>query len=281
MSYTAEAAILVDAHVHIYECFEIDTLLDTAARNFEHAAQDLGLEDGFTGVLLLAETSRDHWFQRTHENCIQDRQPSVRGIRSHWQIDKTPDRTVLQASKLTDITGDEKTIYIMAGRQIITAERLELLALATDRTFEDGLPLSSSLSAVREQDAIPVLPWAVGKWWGKRGKLLSALLKMETQSNLFLGDNSGRPIFWRSPSHFHQAQIMNIPVLPGTDSLPFPSAALRVGSFGFMMRGKLTNRQPSTDLKLLLRDSSSQITAYGQLETPLRFFVNQIRLRVT
>ena len=271
MSNTDAGALLVDAHVHIYDCFDINKLLDAALRNFKCAANKLGVDDGFTGVLLLAETSQDNWFQ----------QASMSGAHGHWQIDKTPDKTVLLTRPSTDTADNKNIIYIMAGRQIITAEGLELLALATDSVFEDGLSITAALSAVREHDAIPVLPWAVGKWLGKRGKLLSGLLKTEANSDLCLGDNSGRPVFWRNPSHFRKAIKSNMRLLPGTDPLPFSSEAGRVGSFGFMIQGKLTNTQPSTDLKQLLRNNTLQITAYGQLEMPLRFIANQVRLRIS
>ena len=271
MSDTDAGTLLVDAHVHVYDCFDIDKLLDAALHNFNHAAKKTGLDDGFSGVLLLSESSRDNWFL----------QSSMADSNSHWQIEKTRDKTVLQARLQTDNVDNNNIIYIVAGRQVITAEGLELLALVTDSTFEDGLPVSAVLSAVREQDAIPVLPWAVGKWLGKRGKLLSSLLKAEAKSDLCLGDNSGRPIFWRNPLHFRQAKTNNMRLLPGTDPLPFSSEATRVGSFGFMMQGKLTNTQPSADLKQLIRNNTLQMTAYGQLETPLRFIANQVRLRIS
>lgn len=70
-------------------------------------------------------------------------------------------------------------------------------------------------------------------------------------------------------------------ILPGTDPLPFAREAGRVGSFGFMLHGKLTNTRPSADFKQLLRNNALQITAYGPLESPLRFIVNQVRLRIS
>lgn len=263
--------LFVDAHVHIYDCFDIDELLDAALRNFTGAAKKLGVNNGFTGVLLLTEASRDNWFQ----------QSSKRSHIGRWLVGATPDKAVLQARQKTDDNDHNNLIYIMAGRQIITVEGLELLALATDSAFEDGLSISSALTAVREQEAIPVLPWAVGKWLGKRGKLLTALLKSESYSDLCLGDNSGRPIFWRNPLHFRQAKKSSMHILPGTDPLPFSSEADRVGSFGFMLRGRLTESRPSTDLKQLLRNNEIQLTPYGRLESPLRFITNQVRLRIS
>jgi hypothetical protein len=278
MSKATAAGILVDAHVHIYDCFEINTLLDAASRNFNYAAEKLGLGNGFKAVLLLAETCRDNWFQRTREKSVQYQNSSAAA--NQWEIYRTLDKAVLQARKLSEVTGDEEYIFIMAGRQIVTSEGLELLALVTDSLFKDGLPTSSTLSAVREQEAIPVLPWAVGKWLGKRGRLLSLLLETEARTDLCLGDNSGRPVFWQNPVHFQQAKIKGMHLLPGTDPLRFAAEVGRIGSFGFMVRGELSDIRPSSDLKQLLRDNSSKMITYGHLESPLRFIINQIRLRI-
>ena len=268
MSDKDAGAILVDAHVHVYDCFDIDDLLSAALRNFKHAAAKMGLDDNFTGVLLLSETSRDNWFS----------QSATAGRLKRWRIEPVQKNLVMQAELLND-KAEKNIIYIMAGRQIVTAEGLELFALITDGTFEDGLSMEHSLKAVREQDAVPVLPWAVCKWLGKRGKILSGLLKAEAGSDLCLGDNSGRPIFWHNPSHFKQARALAMPLLPGSDPLPLAGETDRVGRFGFSLQGKLRPTQPAADLKYLLRKKGLKIKAYGQLENPWNFVVNQIRLR--
>ena len=273
-----KATILVDAHVHIYDCFDLDILLDTALHNFRKAAHDIGHEGKITGVLLLTETRNDNWFRHTRDMCLKNQQ--VLATETGWELQVTPESTVLQAKQHRDMQGNEIEFYIIAGRQINTAEGLELLALATDCTFEDGLPLSSALATVSESGAIPVFPWAVGKWLGKRGKILSALLSREPPADLCLGDNSGRPVFWRNPSHFKQARALNMQILPGTDPLPFANEAMRVGSFGFMVQGSLGHAHPAADLKRLLQATETKLLAYGQLEKPWRFFMNQIRLRL-
>ncbi|HEY4564703.1 MAG TPA: hypothetical protein VIJ36_17085, partial [Thermoanaerobaculia bacterium] len=51
------ASLLIDAHVHFHACFDRDTFLDAAARNFERGAAELGLDGRpFLGCLMLAET---------------------------------------------------------------------------------------------------------------------------------------------------------------------------------------------------------------------------------
>lgn len=283
MSEIDEATIIVDAHVHIYDCFELDIMLDAALQNFSKVANNFGRAGMVTGVLLLTEARNNNWFQYARDSCIKN-QPLLAAEKG-WEIQLTPDSAVLLATQKKDWQGDESRlnkmpIYLVAGRQIVTSEGLELLALATDHTFEDGLSVSSALDAVRASGAIPVFPWAVGKWLGKRGEVLAALLSPESAAGLCLGDNSGRPVFWRNPSHFKQARALNMHVLPGTDPLPFANEALRVGSFGFIVHGLLGDAQPATDLKQLLRTTETKLLAYGQLENPWRFFINQIRLRI-
>src|SRR4051794_41973771 len=59
------ASLLIDAHVHFYACFDRDTFLDAAARNFAGGAAELGLAGRpFLGCLMLAETAEARWFLR-------------------------------------------------------------------------------------------------------------------------------------------------------------------------------------------------------------------------
>lgn len=273
-------SILVDAHVHIYDCYEIDTLFDAAICNFERVSRDGGLsESAVTAVLLLTETSRDNWFDQTKEKCARD-QPQLSEGHS-WHISTTLDEAVLKASKVIKDRGVKKEIYIIAGRQIVTEEGLELLALGTNSKFDDGLPVELTLTAIRRDNSIPVLPWAVGKWLGKRGTIVSRLIQDHSDTDLSLGDNSGRPVFWRNPAHFYQAKNSKLRLLPGSDPLPFPGEAKRVGSFGFMINGELSSENFSTDLKKLLRSDSTGIKTFGRLESCFRFFTNQLRLRLS
>jgi hypothetical protein len=277
MSEKKISTLLVDAHVHIYDCFDLDQLFDAALFNFTRAANKMAVVDNITRVLLLSETSHDNWFARLAATANPaTASPVTAG--SRWSIEKTPEKIVLKAtSKNTD--NGESTIFVIAGRQIVTAERLELLALLTDSTFEDGLPVIEVLRAARSQDAIPVLPWAVCKWFGKRGKILSDLLQKEAHNELYLGDNGGRPSFWSTPSHFKEADAMGVFVLPGSDSLPLSDQVSRAGSYGFSMCGEIDESHLAADIKRLLRTKETELSAYGQRESPCQFFDNQIRIR--
>jgi hypothetical protein len=162
----------------------------------------------------------------------------------------------------------------------VTAEDLEILALCTDANFPEGLPLDATLDLVQRAGGMPAIPWGAGKWLGKRGAIVRHSLESQASGKLFLGDNSGRPVFWGTPRHFELAQQRGIRVLPGTDPLPFASEYWRPGSFGFALSETLTPEHPAGDLKRLLVDPSTVLSPYGSLENPYRFVRNQIRMQL-
>lgn len=265
--------VIVDGHVHIYDCFDLEELFDAAHNNFNRAFQNCHSSGSFTGVLMLVETNDYHWFQHVRAAAVND-QDNGSTIGS-WVIFALPEDCSLLARRVTG-----ESLLIVAGRQIITSEKLELLALGTDSVFNDGKPLTEILEHIRAHDAIPVIPWAVGKWLGKRGKIISDMLENYSGDELFLGDNGGRPIFWHKPAHFQRASKACVSILPGSDPLPFMSESSRIGSFGFMINDSISSDHPAADLKKILRDKSTNIIRYGHLERTSRFIFNQVRLRV-
>lgn len=273
-----DSLILIDAHVHLYNCFDLDCFLDSALENFSTSARDRNSSDRFTSLLLLTETSSDRYFQklsrsvqkRTESTHLPDR-PSLK----KWTIRLTQENCSLYAH-LEDARG----LYIIAGRQIVTAENLEVLALATEQDIEDGQPLETTIERTIAAGGIPVIPWGFGKWIGRRGKILSNLLEEHQFPVLFLGDNSGRPVFWSRPPLFKQAERLGMRVLPGTDPLPFASESFRPGTFGFALQGQLDPEKPARSLKQLLLEKETQIQAYGSLENPWRFIRNQIAMQI-
>ena len=264
--------ILADAHVHIYDCFNLSKLLNSAWNNFQKFASKQGCSENFTAVLFLTEIGPQACFKK-----FLDRDPNQTNTsisRDDWTFHPTQEGLSLYASKQSD-----RGIFLIAGRQIVTAENLEVLALITDRSFEDGLPLEETIEAILSEGGIPVLPWGVGKWMGSRGKLLNNFLEANSFPILFLGDNSGRPIFWRRPFTFQLAEKKGLRILPGTDPLPLASEFSRPGSFGFTIQGSLSREEPGKQIKQMLLDSTTNIQAYGSLETPLRFIRNQLAIR--
>src|SRR5690606_24444018 len=173
-------------------------------------------------------------------------------------------------------------LLLIAGRQIVTREGLEGLAVRTDRRLDVGRPTDDTIRRIRAVGALPVLPCGVGTWLGRRGRLVKRVVGggEGTATRPHLGDNSGRPVFWPRPLPFRRAERRGLKVLPGSDPLPIASEAARVGRFGFGLSGALSGERPAADLLRRLDEPGQPVFAYGELERPLRFLRNQIRIRL-
>jgi hypothetical protein len=163
---------------------------------------------------------------------------------------------------------------------VVVHEGLEVLLLGTRRSVPDGRPIREVLAEGARVGALRVIPWGAGKWLFRRGKLLSELTAAARSGDgFFLGDGAGRPLFWRKPRHFHQAERRGLRVLPGTDPLPLPRQARRAGSFGFRLDGAVDLSSPAEGIKAALRDPGSRLTPFGRLERLVPFIRNQIAMQ--
>lgn len=265
---------LVDAHVHIYDCYDLEDLLDAAVTNFYNAASVLGAKSGSTGVLLLSESSGYNYYRQLRDSSIAE-PPAGSSSVHRWKFAPLPSGEC----GLCCTREDGATLLMIAGRQIVTAEGLEVLGLMMDDLIDDGLVIHDVIELVHSAGGVVVLPWGVGKWIGRRGNIITQLIRSSKAEDVFLGDNSGRPIFW-NPLHFKEAETFGIRTMPGTDPLPFPSQASKVGGFGFHLNLGLSDTQPVLNLKAALTDRHTCIYPYGALQKMGRFFLDQLHIRV-
>lgn len=266
--------ILADAHVHIYDCFDVEKFLDAAYSNFHSKANQLGYGDKFIPILLLTETAKDFWFNRLSKLADGKNTNRFKEVKK-WKFYYTGETVSLFAR-----SGNSKDLIIIAGRQVETAEGLEVLALSTTSNFGSGIPIIDLIKEVKKDDAIPVIPWGFGKWLGKRGKILNNFIKTHKDSKIFLGDNSGRPSFLPFPHHFKIAKRNGIHILPGSDPLPFNTEYHRVGSFGFLLEEKISKSYPAKGLKQILMKPKLRLQSYGDFENPFRFLRNQLKMQI-
>jgi hypothetical protein len=262
---TLAGSVLADAHVHFYPCFDRDAFLGRAARNFARAAARLG-RDGATGVLLFTEGVRERFFRELRDRAGAPPQGG-------WSFRRTEEEESLLA-----VENGVVRMILVAGRQIIAAEDLEVLALGTDADFPQRRPIVETVEAVRAAGALPVVPWGFGKWWFGRGRILGALLEAQDPASFFLGDNRARPRGAPRPRLFARAAARGIRVLPGTDPLPFPGEEARAGSYGFALDSPLDLERPSASLKARLR-SGSAVLPYGRGEGIVPFVRNQVAMQ--
>jgi hypothetical protein len=266
----APLAALLDAHVHFHSCFDARTFLAGANRNFARAAADAGYANRYAAFLLLTESANAHWF-----DDLERAAEKGTAVAPGWTVTATADPCQLA------VAGPEGAMLnVVSGYQIITAEKLEVLALGCRTRIADGRVLDEVVAAVRASHALPVVPWGFGKWLGRRGKHVQALLERTAPEELFLGENSNRVTGFGEPPIFRRARNAGIRILPGTDPLPFPREAARTGSVGFIL--ECDSAESGGTWSTLRRKIARQrsVTSYGRLETPWCFARNQIAMQV-
>lgn len=268
---SAVPSALIDAHVHLHACYAPAAFLDSANDNFERAEREHSWPAA-PGVLMLTESEGVDEFARLAQ--AGGASPGSLPL-GGWTLAPTGDADALVARRGT------RALVLIAGRQIVTREGLEVLLLGTRGTVPDGGPVREALAAGTQFDALPVIPWGVGKWLGRRGRLLSELIgSLPSDTEVFLGDSAGRPFFWGRSRHFAEATSRGWKVLPGTDPLPFPSEVSRPGSFGFRIEAPVDLSRPSTSLKAAIRRSDARITPFGRLEGLFPFVRKQIGMQL-
>jgi len=260
--------ILVDAHVHFHPCFDPSAFFDSANENFSRASRKLGFLPPPPGILVLTE-SAGHCFFRYFKDS------AGREYAGAWVFQHT-----CEDISLRGLRGGELKLILVAGRQLVTAELLEILALGCEAQLPDGQPIEVALREVRRAGGLPVVPWGFGKWWFRRGRVLAKLLREQDPSEFFLGDNGGRPRLGLNPPPFNTAKQLGIRILPGTDPLPFPNHSTRVGSFGFVLRGTIDYNKPAEGLKALLKKGDTFLEPYGAGERLLPFIRNQVAMQL-
>lgn len=256
--------VLVDGHVHIYECFAPAAVFDAAAQNFAAAAQSLGCAGGYDAVLCLVESRHERFL----EDVRTGRQGRTwRGPQGIWELEPSAEPEALAVRR-----GGER-LYLFAGRQLVTRERLEVLALGTTAELPEDEPIETTLEAIHDVGAAAVLPWGVGKWLGARGAVVARVLAEPKYGHVFLGDNGNRLALGPEPKHLAGARRDGRRVLPGTDPLPLPGEEARVGSYGCAIDVPLDGLRPAAALLALL-GSGTAFTAFGR-RTPLTRFVGR------
>lgn len=268
-----ENLTIVDTHVHVYVGFSLPKFLDAAHCNFTVQAQRQQAVS-FTGVLLFTESQGAQWFE--HLVACADKGIALHDEQSAgWTMQRTAEKISLKAESTRGAQ-----LFIVAGRQIVTKEKLEVLALLTESVFPDGSSLQDTVQAIRNNGGIPVIPWGFGKWWGQRGRVLADFLASQKAGDIFLGDNSGRPSFLPEPSHFVQAKRQGLQILPGSDPLPIPTEYWRPGCAGLTLTERMNSETPAEDLKRLLLNSQTTLMTYHQPDSLFRFAKNFIGLRM-
>lgn len=221
--------VLVDSHVHFHPCYDGARFFAAARRNLAPAA---------TGVLMLTECEGHDAFDTWQRSPPAGLVPRPTG----------------ETISLDFGAAEGRRLIVIAGRQLVTTERLELLALGLPGSAPPRAPLAECVAAVREAGALPVLPWGFGKWTGARARIAAAALEALP---VLAGDNGGRPEVTPLPRLLRGRRVLR-----GSDPLPLAGQEERVGAFGFGLELELGER-PGAALLARLDDPEAALEDHG------------------
>ena len=237
--------IFFDAHVHLYPEYDLDrlfgTFLSRAGRLAPQGAQ-----------LAMAVMLRG--FQPSLVSLFEGR------TQGRWRV-KGP----AGPSSLV-VTDGEREIFLIAARQVAAAERVEALGFFGETPVPDGLPYPETVAGLRSAGYLPVLAWGLGKWLGKRAKVVSdALAAADAESSpLLIGDCALRPSFWPTPAPFRAARAKGLRIVYGSDPLPRPGDDETAGLYATLVEAELDPGAPAASLLSALRDPAIALRPVGR-----------------
>lgn len=250
--------IACDTHVHCYKFEQLPELLDHAMYNFNKHVPNAEAH-----VLFFTDGFVDRTWLKLQEMIEGDAQAG------DWSFKMNSESGFIEARH------DDVTVYLAPARQVNTAGRLEMLLLGCDQELEDKQPANELIEKYGEQYVL-ISPWGVGKWLGKRGRVLVDLIN-HSKKPFALGDNGGRPFFWPVP-HFKFMQKLSkaseaglikraLPIINGSDPLPITGELSRIGAYGVSF--KLSDQLSLNSVLNVLREPQQQATNFG---SPLGLF---------
>ena len=169
-------------------------------------------------------------------------------------------------------------LYLFAGRQIITQERIEILALTTDVELEDGLAVDEVISRVRLEGGLPVVSWAPGKWFFQRKEVVASLIEKFSPGEILFGDTTLRPTGWLEPLLMRRAVQKSFGCIAGSDPLPFSGEEKRMGQYAIQFDLDSYEENPVDSIRTLFRHPGFTPVRVGRrgrpLETLTRIYQN-------
>lgn len=260
---------MVDGHVHIYDNFDLEKFFKIANAFLDHYYDALYANGiPYEKVLLLTESKTNDFFSQLKK---EGGFANDSGFRC---------RETNEPESLVLTKNGKPACYILRGRQIVTEENLEILAVATGQTIEDGLPMDTVIEILTGAGQPAVLAWGFGKWLFKRGKVIQRVLDTCRSPYLLVADNSGRPVFWPTPAAFKKAKALHVPLINGSDPLPFTEEMAKVGSYGFTVVGEFDPEKPAGSLREILTvpGIGDGIEFFGKRDGIVSFFSRQAKI---
>ena len=248
--------IVADTHAHLYACFDPGRALAGALARM----RALGGPGAATALCLVERAGQD-WFGRLEDKGAPG-------------LDVAPGP---EPGTLALRSADGGEAWLLAGRQVVTAENLEVLALGLQGPCPDGPPARDVIARIRDEGAVAVLPFGVGKWFFGRGRVVRALL--DDPGGFLLGDSTQRPRGWSEPRLMAEGRRRGFGVVAGSDPLPLRGEERFLGAYATRFDAPFDRDRPATCLRRVLGDASLPRVHVGSRPGPATALRRQWRLR--
>lgn len=228
---------ILDTHLHLYPEYNLPQAFNQL---IDHSAQ-FGQE--VSRIACLAERHDCQYFE-----SISQGKTHLDG----FKVEQVVDNEIFLTRER-----DQLSVSILPGRQVITAENIEILALASNETINDGQPALDVIYQVNQLGGVPVLAWSPGKWFAKRGKLVKRLITELDGQSFLIGDTTLRPYGWQTPGLMKQAMAHGFGVVAGSDPLPFAGEEKWLGRYYSMVESQ--NTLTATELLHTMKNDAQQL----------------------
>ncbi len=202
---------LIDTHLHLYPNYDLRRAFDQLLNANVNIASDV------TRIACLAERYDCHYFE-----ALSSGETTLQGFDIETSV-----QNELQLTRIKD----GLNLTLLPGRQIITRENIEILALACPELIEDKQPALDVIYQVNRLSHIPVVAWSPGKWFGARGKVVKRLIDELEPEDFLIGDTTLRPYGWATPGLMRYAMSKGYGVIAGSDPLPFNGEEAWLGAY--------------------------------------------------
>ncbi len=209
---------ILDTHLHLYPCFDLTLAFNNFLDNTSVPGEQV------TRVACLAERFDCNYYDSIASGDI---------LPEGFKLKDTQENEISLVRK-----EDNQSLTLLPGRQVISREKIEILALGCPEVIEDGQPTLDIIYQIIKRGHVPVLPWSPGKWFGARGELIKRLINELKAGDFLIGDTPLRPYGWPTPHLMKLARNKGFTVVAGSDPLPFSGEEKWLGAYRTVARTK-------------------------------------------
>ena len=210
---------IADTHTHFYNCYNLKNYLDCALFNLSALARQVNPNGQIKKLLFLCDRQGQRNFSGVFTN------KTALNEAGYQLLDQNSEEFAI----IADLYGHD--ITIVNGKQVVSQEKIEILALGCARDIRDGENALSIIDKIRSFGALPVLSWSPGKWLFTRGRLIHEIIERFNKEEICLGDVSIRGPLFCEPRGFLDGVEKGIKILAGTDPLPISRDQYLVGTY--------------------------------------------------